>query len=126
MTTYQNALRMARKRAGLSVEEVAVRIRAFPARIERWECGEEKPDAATLFDLAALYQVAPHRLLAETAAPCPEADFPADATFPALDAFRRELTAMRELDLLPLDDETIEYCVVKMRARLVSEKTQNN
>ena len=83
-------------------------------------------DINTIYELSALYEVPPHRLLTEAPAPRREAISPDDAADPALDQFRRELTAMRELDLLPLDDETIEYCVVKMRARLDSEKQQNN
>lgn len=130
MGKTKNSLRTARNRAGLSTEDVAVRIRVLPDRITRWEIGAENPDMESLYTLSMLYDTPPHRLLIEDGTPLendidpPKAD--ESGMVPALDAFRRELNAMRAVDLLPLDDETIDYCVGKMRDRLVSEKQQQN
>lgn len=115
----------ARKRAGLSKEDVALRLRVTPERITKWETGEERPCSDTLFELSGLYQVPPHRLLLLQSGNKDDEQSPTDATPPELADFRRELVAMRDVELLPLDDETIEYCVGALHSRLVREKSHN-
>ena len=125
MKKIEDALQSARRRAGMTRADVALRLRITPEQLTRWETGEERPGTEALFDLSTLYRIPPHRLLIEddeTAAPVTP---PPDDAAPALDAFRRELVAMREVELLPLDDETIDYCVAAMRARLIAERSQN-
>lgn len=128
MGKTRNSLCHARIGAGLTIDDVALRVRVLPARVERWEAGAEIPETDTLYALAALYETPPHKLLLNRAN---FSDQPSESNGnfeefnPALDAFRRELTAMRAADLLPLDDETIDYCVGKMRDRLTSGKQQN-
>ncbi len=125
MKKIDNVLRAARSRAGLTREDVALRLRITPERLTRWESGTERPGTETLFELSALYRIPPHRLLTENGVMTHATPTPPDEALPALDDFRRELVAMREVELLPLDDETIEYCVGAMRARLISEKSHN-
>ncbi|WP_425405423.1 helix-turn-helix domain-containing protein [Hwanghaeella sp.] len=125
MNTTENGLRPARLRAELSLEEAALRLRITPERLARWENGEEIPGTDSLFELSVIYGVPPHRLLLSLGEKSGGGDFLPDATVPALDDFRRELLAMRDVELLPLDDETIEYCVGALRARLDQQKPQS-
>lgn len=124
MNEIENSLTEARRRAGMSRQDVALRIRVTPERVTRWETGDEKPCTETLFELSALYNVPPHRLLLAFGEATRGKTQPASSA-PTLDAFRRELIAMRDVELLPLDDETIDYCVGALRAKLAPEKSPN-
>ena len=125
MNALTNGLSSARNRAGLSKEDVALRLRVTPERVTQWETGKERPCRETLYELSALYKVPPHRLLLVRSDTVDSERDPLDATPPELAEFRRELVAMRDVELLPLDDETIEYCVGALHSRLVREKSHN-
>ena len=125
MNAITNGLLWARNRAGLSKEDVALRLRVTPERVTQWETGEERPCSETLCELSALYQLPPHRLLLIQSDEKEGAQRPLDTTPPELADFRRELVAMRDVELLPLDDETIEYCVGALHSRLVGQKSHN-
>ncbi|RVU34012.1 XRE family transcriptional regulator [Hwanghaeella grinnelliae] len=125
MNAITNGLSSARNRAGLSKDDVALRLRVTPERVTQWETGEERPCSETLCELSALYQVLPHRLLLEQSDTIEDEKHTPGATSPELADFRRELVAMRDVELLPLDDETIEYCVAALHSRLVGEKSHN-
>lgn len=123
MARLQDNLLSAREKAGLSREETALKMRTTPERVSRWENGQERPDTESLFELSALFRVPPHQLIAEEVGKDTSDKLSKAGVSPALDDFRRELVAMREVDLLPLDDETIDYCVGAMRARLAPDKS---
>lgn len=60
------ALRKARQRAGLSLDEVAPHVGRTASVIARYERGVIDPPASVLADLAALYRVPPGWLFSRT------------------------------------------------------------
>lgn len=124
-------LQLIRTKRGLSKEHVGNALGIPASQLSDWETGKTEIPADMLQVLAAYYETDdPSALLEETN----DADrmrgrgdkkllnrthsSTVTNVQETLHAFREQLQALSKKDLLPLDDDTIEFCVEAMRKQI--------
>jgi len=120
-------LRIVRQHFGQTLAEVADAAGTDPDTVAAWEDGARAPGAHALLRLAAFYRVPADILLLTdgdgldgAASLAERRGTPSDATDidAAITLFQGQLMAMKDGGMLPLDDDTIEFCLQSMRRQL--------
>ncbi len=120
-------MKIIREHFGQTLAEIAKATGMNPAALAAWENGDGSPGMHSLLKLAAYYRMPADVLLLtdgegldgsaylaeKSEAPSNAADIDA-----AIILFQSQLTAMKDGDMLPLDDDTIEFCLRSMRGQL--------
>ena len=120
-------LKIVREHFGKTLAEVADAAGTDPTTVAAWENGDRLPGTHALLRLAAHFRLPADVLLlsdgegldgaASLAGRVSEPPNAADIDA-AITLFQTQLMAMKDGNMLPLDDDTIEFCLQSMRGQL--------